>query len=291
MFGYVKTYTPEMKVAEYEYYRAAYCGLCRSMGKCTGQCSRMTLSYDFAFLALLRIALTNEAVAIERKRCIAHPLRRRKMMKQNEQLTFCAYAASLLTYHKMVDDISDERGGKRAVAALSKPMLSRGRRKALKRDGYSELDRTVAEKLAELSEFERSGEASVDTPADIFGDILAHITSCSLEGNEAKIARELGRHIGRWIYITDAIDDHAEDVKRERYNPLKLLYGEELSDRQKTLLADALKNELCDAERALDLIDFKDNKMLENIIRNVFYIGMPNTVERVLAGERCDKER
>ena len=66
MFGYVKTHNPELRVAEYEYYRAAYCGLCRSMGKCTGQCSRMTLSYDFAFLALIRLALTGDKVSEEK---------------------------------------------------------------------------------------------------------------------------------------------------------------------------------------------------------------------------------
>ena len=55
MFGYIKTYPPELKVREQEYYRAVYCGLCRTMGKCTGQCSRMALSYDFAFLVMLRL--------------------------------------------------------------------------------------------------------------------------------------------------------------------------------------------------------------------------------------------
>ena len=289
MFGYVKTYTPELKVAEYEYYRAAYCGLCRSMGKCTGQCSRMTLSYDFAFLALIRLALTKEEISFERSRCIAHPLRRRKMMKTNEQLNYCAYAAALLSYHKLADDISDERGAKRALAVLSRPILSGGRRKALKRGDYSELDRTVSEKLSELTAFERSGEASVDTPAAIFGDILSKITSFGLVGNEAAIARKIGWHVGRWIYIADAIDDHTEDVEKNRYNPLALLYGKELSDKEKNLLDTALKNELCDAESALDLIDFEDNKTLENIIRNIFYLGMPHTVKRVLSGEDSDE--
>ena len=37
MFGYVKTVRGELRIREYEYYRASYCGLCRAMGKCTGQ--------------------------------------------------------------------------------------------------------------------------------------------------------------------------------------------------------------------------------------------------------------
>ena len=64
MYGYVRTHAPELKVRQQEYYRAVYCGLCRTMGKCTGQCSRMTLSYDFTFFALVRMALTGERIEV-----------------------------------------------------------------------------------------------------------------------------------------------------------------------------------------------------------------------------------
>ena len=57
MFGYIRPEKTECKLREYEYYRGVYCGLCRSLGKCTGQCSRMMLGYDFTFMALVRLAL------------------------------------------------------------------------------------------------------------------------------------------------------------------------------------------------------------------------------------------
>ena len=50
MFGYIRPVTAELKVKEYELYRAVYCGLCRSLGKCTGCASKLTLNYDFVFL-------------------------------------------------------------------------------------------------------------------------------------------------------------------------------------------------------------------------------------------------
>ena len=75
MYGYLRIHAPELKVREQEYYRAVYCGLCRTMGKCTGQCSRMTLSYDFTLFALVRMALTGETAAFRRRRCMAHPTR------------------------------------------------------------------------------------------------------------------------------------------------------------------------------------------------------------------------
>ena len=288
MFGYVRTHTPEMKVSEYEYYRAAYCGLCRSMGKCTGQCSRMTLSYDFAFLALVRLALSGEAVEIKRRRCVAHPLRKRAMMERNSELDFCAYAAALLTYHKLADDIADERGAKRALARMTRPMARSMRKKAKKRGRLGALDEHISDCLARLSEFEKSKQPSVDEPAHIFGELLSGIVAEGFEGGERKIAESIGYHVGKWIYITDALDDLPDDVKKQRYNPFILLYGGELDGEQSALVRAALKNELCDAEGAFDLIDFGDNQMLQNIICNIIYLGMPGTVDKVMKRDGCD---
>ena len=86
MYGYVRTHAPELKVREQEYYRAVYCGLCRTMGKCTGQCSRMTLSYDFTYFALVRMALTGSFPAIKARRCLAHPFRTYQISVHHEFL-------------------------------------------------------------------------------------------------------------------------------------------------------------------------------------------------------------
>ena len=68
MLGYIRTDAPELRIREYDRYRALYCGLCRHMGKCTGQCSRLSLSYDFAFLAAFRMSLTNETLELQKKK-------------------------------------------------------------------------------------------------------------------------------------------------------------------------------------------------------------------------------
>ena len=59
MFGYVRPYKDELRVREYEQYKAIYCGLCRALGKNYGVLSRLTLSYDctlFAAAAIGRLA-------------------------------------------------------------------------------------------------------------------------------------------------------------------------------------------------------------------------------------------
>ena len=280
MFGYVKVTQAELKVKEYECYRAVYCGLCRSMGKCTGQCSRFSLSYDFAFLAVARLAITGQYFSFERKRCAVHILRKRSIMKRNEQLDFCAYSAAVLGYHKLLDDKNDEKGAKKLRASLILPSAKRWRKMALK-NGFGELDARVGELLADLSDLERSGEASVDRPAAIFGDILGKICAFGIEGTEARIAASLGRHIGSWVYIADALDDMAEDKRLGRYNPILLLYGGEIPcEQQIESIQIALKNELYEAEAAVDLIDFKD-PTLKNIIQNIIYLGMPAKIKEI----------
>ena len=212
------------------------------------------------------------------------------MMEQNTELEFCAYAAALLTYHKLADDINDERGAKRAVARMTRPMAKSMRKKALRRGDLGALDTHISGCLAKLSAFEKSRKPSVDDPAEIFGELLSEIVAQGFEGSRAKVAKSIGYHVGKWIYITDALDDLSEDIKKERYNPFILLYGGELDEGKKSLVRVALRAELCDAESAFDLVDFGDNRMIENIIYNIIYLGMPNTVDRVMKGDGCADE-
>jgi hypothetical protein len=53
MFGYILPEKPEMKIKDYELFRAYYCGVCKSIGKRHGLLERFTLNYDSAFLLFL----------------------------------------------------------------------------------------------------------------------------------------------------------------------------------------------------------------------------------------------
>lgn len=289
MFGYIRTDVPELRVRENEYYRAVYCGLCRAQGKCTGQCSRMTLSYDIAFLALLRIAIEGKPTEIKRGRCIAHPIRKRNYVAYCAPLEYCAYAAAILTYGKTVDDIGDERGYKRLRARLTKPFAKGMRRRALKKD-YAELDRKVFEGLKKLSDIEKQNLKSVDVPADAFGDILAEIMSYGLSGTDRTIMYNIGRHVGRWIYIVDAADDLAEDLEKHRYNAFAALYGGEIPNDQLRGVADSLRLELLAAEPMFELLDYHDLPNIEGIVHNIIYSGMPRAADGAL-GLRCDSQK
>lgn len=288
MFGYVRAARGDMRVREYEYYRASYCGLCRSMGKCTGQCSRMLLSYDFAYLANVRMTLCKTEPAFRKRRCIAHPLRRRVMMERNDQLDFCAAASAILSYEKCRDNIADECGFARFRARLACLFLKGAYRRAKKRvPGLAE---AVRGHLARLAVLEKEQSSSVDAVAAVFGELLCDVTSYGLEGSAAAIARKIGLETGRVIYILDALDDFADDVKKGRYNPFALAYGNAMSDEDRKGIKDALLIYLSDMEAAFDLMDRTADPVRREILNNILYLGMPQAMDRVLAGEKCQKE-
>ena len=300
MFGYIKPAYGELRVRENELYRAAYCGLCRSMGKCTGTVSCLSLNYDLVFLVLLRYALTGDKIGIRPGRCVAHPLKRRPYLVHSESLAFTAGASAILTAGKIRDDISDEHGIRRLGAGLILPFANY----AAKRGGQSELQAFVADKLSELSSLEKENCDSVDKMAGLFGELLGEVAACGLDGSSARIAREMGKYTGRFIYIIDAADDMAKDAKLCRYNPFVAAYGKDILEERtvwdhsgksrkrivpKRDAADgimtAAKLDLMGLERAENLIEYEDSQnggMLHGIIGNIIGMGMPGEMMRVL---------
>ena len=57
MFGYVTASLRELTKEQQRRYSAVYCGICRRIREQSGQLSRLGLSYDMAFLALLLMSL------------------------------------------------------------------------------------------------------------------------------------------------------------------------------------------------------------------------------------------
>ncbi len=285
MFGYIKTATPDLRVRENELYRAVYCGLCHTSGKCTGCTSRLTLSYDITFMLLVRMALFEQVPSFTKKRCPTHPLRKRNAMVQNEQSEYCARVSAILAYYKLRDDLSDEHGVKKLRAWLAMPTAKRMRKKALRDSPLLVVDTSIKNALSELSVVERNKVSSVDIPANIFGEMLSVIMSHGTTPDSAqfKIAEQIGYYIGKWIYIIDALDDYNDDIKNKRYNPIIYLYeGNEMTNNQREDMKNALTAILMEAEKGFDLLEFKKGTDIINIIKNIIYMGMPNVAQKVI---------
>lgn len=275
MFGYVKPVKAELLVREYEFYRATYCGICRSMKKHTGTASCATLSYDSVFLALLRMLfLPDGTLATEERRCIAHPLKRKPMLCENEAIEYTARAFAILTYHKIADDLKD-KDTRRTLLLVARPIVSAAERRA----ELPELSALVGEKLDAISALERERCASADMPATLFGELLGELFAYGLSDNDRLVMYQCGYHLGRFIYCADAAEDYEKDRKSGSYNPYIMLYGgEELTDENKASIKCALLLECKSLESAVNLLPFGNRATIENIIRNIIYLGL---VERI----------
>jgi hypothetical protein len=274
MFGYVKPYPPELKVKEYDFYRSVYCGLCRALGQRIALCAELTLSYDIVYLALLAMALRDEKTEIVSRRCAAHPFKKRPMVQINDSLILSAETGALLSYYKLIDDLHDHRGLRRLPPLLLYPAAKYLKSKI---NVPKSLDDEIKRGLESLNKLETEHTASVDAPAEVFGHIMSAVFArvCG-DGNNRLIGEVIGRHTGRWIYIVDALDDFEKDKKRGSYNPF--LYNPDIRAQN---MENALTGELINIEKAVNIIDFNDSG-IENIIKNIIYLGMPRRASEII---------
>ena len=292
MFGYIKPNIPELRVKEYELYRAVYCGLCESLGRSITCTSRLSLSYDFVFLALVRMALTGESGKIERHRCLAHPTKKRAVIVNSHELDYTARLSAVLTYHKLRDDIADGKGLKRLGVRFLMPEAKRMRRRACFDKDAQEF---IAGRLDELSRLERECCDSPDRAAEPFGELMAYASALGFEENtsEARIAAEIGRHIGRYIYIIDALDDLGDDIKSGSYNPFRQMYTDGVDGvaREAENIRTALTMELVGVSSAVELIDFSKTPEYGEIIKNIIYLGLPACTDKVLSKYKSESDK
>lgn len=282
MFGYVKPFVPNLRVKEHEFYKSIYCGLCRSMKKHTGGVSTFTLSYDMVFFALVRLALTGNDCKIRRRSCAAHPFRKRPIADDCPELEYSARTSALLVYYKCKDDVRDERGAKRLFYKAALPYAKRMNKRAK----LPEAEAHVSDCIARLCALEEEKCSSPDMAADTFGELLGGLSSFGLEGDSAAIARQIGFHTGRWVYLADAACDYAEDRADGKYNPF--IYAFESAEEAGKFFSDDLWEiltlELCEIEKAVALIDKDRSRTVLECINNIIHGGMESAFS--LAAER-----
>lgn len=275
MFGYVKPYNPELRVRELEEYKAVYCGLCKQLGRSFGVFARFTLSYDFAFLAMLKTALDSEICPeTERCACIAHPFCKRIRVRENAAMQMAARAAMISVYYKLLDDREDEGFFRRIGAVLLLPFAKRARRKALAFADGAAADEAAAKMSAAQAQLEAEKCQIPDAAAEPTANFLAAVLkNCAATAEQAAVLERFGYLLGRYVYLCDALDDLEDDRRRGRYNPF-LYAGSEAAIAAKNALF------LTTAELSDDF-DLLELHRYEGILENIIRIGLRAEVIRI----------
>ena len=247
------------------------------MKKHTGTLSNVTLTYDSVFLALVRMAYIDDSdIKTRMGRCLLHPVKKRCMLVDNEATKYTAEVFAILTYFKLMDDLSDEKLARRMAVSAVRPISSYAKRRA----GKPELAEIVRDKLSAIRELEVERVSSVDRPAELFGELLGEVFSSGLEGSERLVTYKCGYHLGKFIYCADAAEDYENDLRDGNYNPYCLMYGgAELTDDNRAGIKCALLLECRELEGAVNLIPFGKKITAENIVRNIIYLGLVKRIE------------
>ena len=283
MFGYVRPDAPELKIKEFERFKACYCGLCHELGDKYGTVSRFILNYDFVFLAMLLWDGGNAEYCF--RRCIPAFCRRRCVSKSCQALTISAGYSVILAYWKAYDSVLDERGTKRLLAKIMILLLKRAYKKAS--GEHPKFAEAVRENLTELIQLEKNNERSLDKCADKFAQILS--SACEIDTCEStrRARQQLLYHIGRVIYIADAYHDLADDMSAKgiRFNPIVMRFG--LSSPQ--VPADISNNVLQTMNASLAMAHSAYELLPRNywspVLDNIIYEGLPDMCEKVISGK------
>ena len=278
VFGYIRAEKPELKVKEYEMYKAVYCSLCRTLGRYYGVMARLTLSYDFTFLALLNMSLKEECECIERKRCAFNPLKKCNYCKSDKCLKMPSAAAMVMLYYKLKDNIADEKGIKKIGYAMLLPFFLGAHKKAAKE--YPFIEEAVSEYISEQNALEKENSSSLDKAADPTAKVLSKILMlCSEDELQKRVLERIGYCLGRYIYLLDAACDLEEDIKKGRYNVLKADVQGNAKEYAKERTEPQLYFCVNEAAKAFELLDIKKYKP---ILGNIIYLGLEETFKKEL---------
>jgi len=277
MFGYVNVFADELKIKEYNLYKAYYCGLCKQLGDEFNQLVRLGLSYDFTFLAIVYDSLYDSKVNIEKEGCIKHITKKRPVIKDNNGIKYAANLSIALTYYKLCDDIKDEKIKKSYILRI--PYKS-----AMKKINI--IDKSILsnieQNLSLLDKYEKENCKEIDIVSDAFAKIMQSIFSFD------KRLLNFGYNLGKFIYIIDALDDIDNDYKNNNYNPFVLKFGYENKEKIFENAQFVLMFTLSKLAEEFEKIEL--NKNIE-IIKNIIYLGLRQKTDFVLQKRRNNNEK
>jgi len=275
LFGYVQPKREELKIKEFEMYKAVYCSLCKVLGKNYGFFARISLSYDFTFLSMLKLSLEDGCNNITRKSCVYNPLKKCNYLDESAlKLDYSAAAAAILLYFKMQDNVLDEKGVKKLLYKFASMVYKPYYKKAKVK--YPNLAFDVEEYIKTQTALEKSNCSNLDEAAEPTAKLLGNIFKY-LDSSQEKALYHLGYNLGKWVYLTDCFADIEDDYKHKKFNPLLKEGNTKLYAKDRlNFVLDFCQVEAAKAFELLKIYKYKD------ILGNVIYLGLNDSRDKIL---------
>lgn len=287
MFGYITPFKAELKVREYNEFKAYYCGLCFSIKKQFGNIPRMLLNYDMTFLALFLDGLTEEQYNVNKKRCVSHLSNKKPVVTNNKAIDYAANMNVALAYYKFLDDVADDK----TISSKFKSMFLSTYKKKFN-PSILEINKIVEENLITLYNLEKNKQFnSIDEICDPFSVIVGKILELYPQKifNDSAAKRDIlysfGYTLGKWIYLVDALDDLEKDIKNNKFNPINCIFNKDNLNYQELLEITKDKIEfsiLNCASNCRTLLEQLEIKKHQGILTNIISLGMMDKYNRII---------
>lgn len=280
MFGYLKIDKMELRLKDIIHEKKYYCALCGGLGQHIGLGFRMFVSFDVTVFLHLFDLICEDKQEIS-VRCPLHPFQKKRTVRiSGTAWKFCSFLNAYWVYIKLMDDINDSK----AAAFFRKGQLRFFRKnkkiKALFSEYQSIIDKTetiladfsTAEKNAEIGDF----DALCNIMGDLYGTVCYEFCP---DASLKDLFYKIGFIMGRWIYLSDAVDDYPKDKKKKNMNPIYFMPD---YDKNYDFLPDISKiMEYMQKELKKCFLCLPDSYQ-KTILLNVAMFGMPGTFRHII---------
>ena len=262
MFGYIAPVLKALTEEQQNRYRAAYCGVCHALKDRFGEVCRVSLSNDMTFLALLLDSMAEPEQDQRKARCLLHPIHPRPYVI-SPGTDYAADMNALLFYYKCHDQRIDDHT---AAGALGEKAFRRAMDEVKAR--HPRQAEAVETALEELWRCEKDPQINPDVLCNLSGRMLGAIFVPDEKDYWTPELYALGEGLGRFIYWMDAWEDYDADIKRGRFNPLRLYH-----DRPdyEAFALDTLELFMGEAAAHFEILPLVQDL---DLLRNVVYSGV-----------------
>ena len=288
MFGYVTACKMELKMKDFEKYKAYYCGVCKSIKINFGNLPRMVLNYDMTFLAILLDSLEGKRCSYERQHCIVHPLKQRLIIIDNSPLDYAAFFNVALVYYKLLDNVNDDNSTKsKFYSFFLKHYLKTSENQFKSAMVFTEKTLNTLNAL----ELDPKGK-TLDEFSHPFAELTAFIVSSFYSKDKSFTSLyNLGYNLGKWIYIIDALDDLQKNMKEKKFNAINSSFNlknlpfesffKEIENRIDFVLV------ACAAECVKTLNELPLKKNID-LLNNILQYGLMEKMDIVFKRRECE---
>lgn len=258
MYGYLKPFSGISDTKIRSKYKQYYCSLCHALWTNYGQLSRLMVSYDVTFIA---IVLSSR---FELPDCKIGCLKKITLKRENENWKKLAAFTLLMIASKLEDDIRDDNS---KLAKALKRIFKRKFQHIMKE--FPNASKTVNKSMKVFNDYEQNNN-DVYVLSNSFADVIVHtLLALYPDMNESEIA--ILRYVSRWVYFMDAVDDLDDDIKNGKKNPLSTISRSKIElltenkEYIESFIADCTKEVSGTPSRGFETIDI-DKLVLANII-------------------------